>query len=72
MNDKQQIVVIVGAMAMLIWSTVLFNCWLPKWFCDKMGWHLPPKAQGFNGCSFNGTCPRCGKEVMQDSQGNWF
>jgi ribosomal protein S27AE len=20
----------------------------------------------------NGTCPRCGKEVMQDSQGNWF
>jgi hypothetical protein len=48
------------------------NHWLPKWFCKGLGWHLTPTSQGFDGCSFNGTCPRCGKSVMQDSQGNWF
>ena len=42
------------------------------WFCDKMGWHQRPRAQGFDGCSFTGVCPRCNKHVMQDSQGNWF
>lgn len=26
----------------------------------------------FDGCSFHATCSRCGKSVMQDSQGNWF
>lgn len=50
----------------------LFNQHLSKWFCDKMGWHLAPHAQGFDGCSFTGKCPRCGKGVLQDSQGNWF
>jgi hypothetical protein len=44
------------------------NC---KWFCNKMGWHQRPKRIGFDGCSANGICPRCGKHVLQDSQGNW-
>ena len=43
-----------------------------KWFCTFWGWHKAPKSQGFDGCSLNGKCPRCGKEVLQDSQGNWF
>lgn len=51
---------------------VIFNKHLPVWFCHKMGWHLAPNAQGFDGCSFNGICPRCKKKVLQDSQGNWF
>jgi len=50
----------------------LCNKHLPKWFCDKIGWHLAPGMQGFDGCSFTGKCPRCGKGVLQDSQGNWF
>lgn len=50
----------------------LFNKWLPKWFCDNLGWHLAPSKQDFDGASFNGECPRCGKHVLQDSQGNWF
>ena len=49
-----------------------FNRFLPKWFCDVMGWHVQPKKLGFDGCSLNGVCSRCGKPVMQDSQGNWF
>lgn len=50
----------------------LFNKYLPKWFCDNMGWHLEPPHKKFDGCSSYGICPRCGKKVLQDSQGNWF
>ena len=42
------------------------------WFCRKLDWHLEPKTQGFDGLSFEGTCSRCSKKVLQDSQGNWF
>ena len=45
---------------------------LPAWFCRNLSWHLAPLKQDFDGASFNGTCPRCGKHVLQDSQGNWF
>jgi len=69
---------------MLIFSWVLFffvgtlfiahfcNRWLPKWACSRLEWHLPPTEQGFDGCSLTGRCPRCKKEVLLDSQGNWF
>jgi hypothetical protein len=50
----------------------LFNRWLPEWFCKKLGWHLAPKVQKFDGASFGGNCPRCNKAVLKDSQGNWF
>ena len=52
--------------------TCLCNRWLGRWACDLMGWHLAPDHQGFDGCSFFGICPRCGKRVLLDSQGNWF
>ena len=67
---------IVGWIAFFVVLTMvllaLFNNYLPKWFCDKMGWHLTPKEQWSDGCSQNGVCPRCNNKVMQDSQGNWF
>jgi hypothetical protein len=51
----------------------LCSRWLPKWYaCDGMGWHMRPDIIGFDGCSNNGQCPKCGKDVMQDSQGNWY
>ena len=43
-----------------------------KWFCATMGWHRQPDSIGFDGCSRLGCCPRCGKHVLLDSQGNWF
>jgi len=64
------IILIVLGVGIIVIS--LCNKHLPKWFCIHMGWHLAPIAQGFDGCSFNGVCPRCGKHVLQDSQGNWF
>jgi hypothetical protein len=40
---------------------------------DILEWHLPDdKPQKFDGCSFHAHCKLCGKEIMQDSQGNWF
>lgn len=49
-----------------------WNSFLPLWFCKYMGWHLKPDKIGTDGYSLSGVCPRCGKYVLQDSQGNWF
>ena len=45
-----------------------------KWFYhDVLKWHLPnDESQEFDGCSFHAHCKICGKEIMQDSQGNWY
>lgn len=46
-----------------------------KWFYhDILKWHAPdPKASvKFDGASFHTYCKYCGKEIMLDSQGNWF
>lgn len=47
---------------------------LLRWFAhDIMGWHNGKGGpRSFDGCSLHATCSICGKEVMQDSQGNWF
>lgn len=39
---------------------------------DLMGWHQPDNSGSFDGCSEHSRCKYCGKEIMQDSQGNWF
>lgn len=43
-----------------------------KFFCNTMGWHKSPSEITNDGSSNNGKCPRCGKDVLQDSQGDWF
>lgn len=45
-----------------------------KFYHDILEWHRPKKndSLGFDGCSFHATCKYCGKDIMQDSQGNWF
>ena len=65
---------LIGVLISLVSCIILVSCnkYLPKWFCVRLGWHLAPKEQGFDGCSSTGACPRCGKHVLQDSQGNWF
>jgi len=43
--------------------------------CKQFGWHNGKgKSDGvsFDGCSVHAKCSKCGKEVMKDSQGNWF
>ncbi len=41
--------------------------------CNFLGWHNGKGApMSFDGCSIHAKCTKCGKEVLQDSQGNWF
>jgi hypothetical protein len=65
------LIMLLGIMVTML-VLVALNSILPVWFCHVFGWHLSPKSVGFDGCSLNGDCPRCGKYVLQDSQGNWF
>ena len=45
-----------------------------RWYHDVLGWHEPKEDadQTFDGVSVHCVCKHCGKEIMQDSQGNWF
>ena len=43
-----------------------------KILCKIFGWHNGKGEKSFDGMSIHSTCSRCGKKVMQDSQGNWF
>ena len=69
-------IIIFGSIGIILLTFLILcmcNRWLPVWFCNHLGyWHLEPKAKGFDGCSLHGICPRCGKHVMMDGQGNWF
>lgn len=59
----------VSGVAYLISKGHIFNLF----YHNVMGWHLPDdKPQEFDGCSIHARCKFCGKEIMQDSQGNWF
>ena len=44
---------------------------LPRWFCDKLKWHLQPKGRDFNGHHYYGKCPRCKKIIYQTDSGVW-
>ena len=43
-----------------------------SWTCDLAGTHFPNGESSFDGASNHSVCKKCDKEVMQDSQGNWF
>jgi len=51
------------------------NLW-QRFLCNVMGWHSPDHSEraGFNllGINLHATCKRCKRQIMQDSQGNWF
>lgn len=40
--------------------------------CEILGWHRPKREAFFDGVNIHSKCKYCGKEIMQDSQGNWF
>ena len=45
---------------------------LTWWYHDILGWHRPNGDCFFDGTNIYSHCRICGKEIMQDSQGNWF
>lgn len=57
----------------LIIAPFYFKFGIGKWLLhDIMHWHLPDETNSFDGCSIHSYCKFCNKEIMQDSQGNWF
>ena len=62
----------------LIWvpvgSSLYFKFGLFKFYYhDFLGWHTPDDSpQWSDGCSRHAVCKYCGRDIMQDSQGNWF
>lgn len=41
--------------------------------CDVLDWHTPTTVYvGRLSTTFESTCKRCGRKIMQDSQGNWY
>ena len=46
---------------------------LKFFYHDFLGWHTPDSSPQYSdGCSQHATCKHCGRDIMQDSQGNWF
>lgn len=43
-----------------------------RFYHDFMGWHQPKDIRWHDGISEHAQCKYCGKDIMQDSQGNWF
>ena len=68
------ILVFASCMWTLIGAGLYFRFGLFKFFYhDVLHWHTPGKSpQRYDGCSIHATCKYCGKDIMQDSQGNWF
>ena len=46
--------------------------WFKYFYHDVLGWHRPIESQDYDGCSFTSKCKHCGKDIMQDGQGDWF
>ena len=59
---------------LIVASAIYFKTGLfKKLYHDVFGWHQPDNSpQWSDGCSIHCICKHCGKEIMQDSQGNWF
>lgn len=56
----------------VIWTITPFRPF-KRLYHDILGWHEPGNgSESFDGASFHAKCRFCGKEIMQDSQGNWF
>ena len=70
--------VIVGAAIFLVvfYTTMILyfkKNWFKRWYHDVLGWHMPDNSPEWSdGCSSHSKCRHCGKDIMQDSQGNWF
>lgn len=57
------------------WTIAGFVKPLRKFYCNTIGWHCWPSQIQWtynDGCSNHCICAWCGRECMQDSQGNIF
>lgn len=66
--------IILGLSFIIFAPIVLYEKfgWFKVFYHDVLGWHKPIDKEWFDGCNTHSHCKYCGKEIMQDSQGNWF
>jgi len=73
--------IVLLVLLVTLWLFPSILCWIDNvkgttYSCEIFGWHngsLKSKTgKVFDGASNLARCSKCGKEVMQDSQGNWF
>jgi len=51
----------------------IFSKRVRHWCCRELGWHDGSRSiLEFDGISIHGRCRFCGRQVMMDSNGNWF
>lgn len=69
------VVVFVGILVLFYVPIILYFKfgYFAGWFHNILGWHQPDNSpQWSDGCSVHAKCKWCGKEIMQDSHGDWF
>jgi len=75
-NMDYQIIPIIFLLLIAVPPILLIlidKIWKTHYSCRWYGWHNGKSGSiSFDGCSVHAICSKCGKEVMQDSQGNWF
>lgn len=73
---KVKIIIACFAAFLVAWYVppVLYfkNGWFKKYFHGILGWHIPDEKPLFDGVNKHAICKYCHKDIMQDSQGNWF
>jgi hypothetical protein len=74
-SDTMFMIAVFGSLAWVyIGAALYFACGFLKFFYhDFLHWHRPDDSPEWSdGCSVHCVCKYCQKEIMQDSQGNWF
>ena len=76
---SEKILIVIATMILIWWLCGLIYILSQsrifiKLYHDLMGWHLPDYKKDVTSDSVNtyAVCKHCGKEIMRDSQGNWF
>ena len=62
----------IAMIIFLICSLLYTHCgFFKRFFHDGLHWHEPTTIW-FDGFKVHSICKHCSKEIMRDSQGNWF
>lgn len=65
------IIIDIFLLSIIIWNKKQPTI-LKKVCHDILGLHVPNNVYYFDGISVHSYCKICNKEIIQDSQGNWF
>lgn len=67
--------IVFGAVAWVYIAAGLYFAFgfLKFYYHDLLGWHRPDDSpMTLDGITVHATCRYCGRDIMRDSQGNWF